>query len=199
MDDLLNYNRRHGKQVDMDQPATKHDLIMAVWEGLDCASVGARELKQIQRAVGQRFGAGAVDSPAALARMLADEGALLRHPEILECDARWRARRLSEPAAIQLSFGSLSEAAQSMVELERLRRELSKSGDARVLRELRDAIGQHRGACLLIVESPVLTQAERAEASEIVSWFDVWLRTPELFTDWLELRRAAPEFRERFE
>jgi len=186
-------------QLDMDQPTTKHDLVMAVWEGLDCVSVGAHELKQIQRAVAQRFGAGAVDSPAALARILADEGALLRHPEILECDAQWRARRLSEPVANQLSFGSLSEAAQSMVELERLRRELAKNGDTGALRELRDAIAQHRRACLLIAESPVITQAERAEASEIVGWLDVWLRTPELFADWLELRRAAPEFRAQFE
>jgi len=172
---------------------------MTVWEGLDCVSVGSPELKQIQRAVAQHFGTGAVDSPATLARVLADEGAILRHPEILECDAQWRAKRLSESTVSQLSFAGLTEAAQSMIELERLRRERSRSGDAHALREMRDAIIQCRQACLLIAGSPVLTEIERAEASEIVNWFDVWLRTPELFADWLELRRVSPEFLERFE
>ena len=53
---------------------TKHDLIIEVWEYLDCESVGARELEQIQQALGERFGAGALQSPASIARTVADEG-----------------------------------------------------------------------------------------------------------------------------
>jgi len=53
----------------------RHDLIVEVWEDLDCESVGARELEQIQRALREKFGAGALTSPASIARTVADEGA----------------------------------------------------------------------------------------------------------------------------
>jgi hypothetical protein len=51
---------------------TKRDLIIEVWEALDCESVGTDELEQIQQVLRQRFGAGAVESPAAIARVVAD-------------------------------------------------------------------------------------------------------------------------------
>ena len=76
---------------DRSKARTKAELIIEVWEHLDCESVGAKELEAIQRAVRDRFGAGAVASPASIARTLADEGAVLRHPEVIECDASWRA------------------------------------------------------------------------------------------------------------
>jgi len=34
---------------------TKHDLIIEVWEYLDCESVGARELEEIQQALGEKL------------------------------------------------------------------------------------------------------------------------------------------------
>ena len=69
---------------------TKHDLMIEVWEYLDCESVGAKELERIAEVVRERFGEGAADSPATVARLLADEGAELRHAEVLEIDVRWR-------------------------------------------------------------------------------------------------------------
>src|ERR1700682_5847532 len=73
---------------------TKRDLIIEVWEALDCESVGARELDQIQQVLHERLGAGAIESPAAIARVVADEGAALRHPEVFECDLKWRGGEL---------------------------------------------------------------------------------------------------------
>ena len=40
---------------------TKRDLIIEVWEALDCESVGARELDQIQQVLRKELGAGAVE------------------------------------------------------------------------------------------------------------------------------------------
>ena len=71
---------------------TKHDLMIEVWEHLDCETVGARELEEIERAVRERFGDGAVESPVRVARLLADEGAELRHAEVLELDTRTSCR-----------------------------------------------------------------------------------------------------------
>src|SRR5438270_11000439 len=74
---------------------TKRDLMIEVWEHLDGGTVGARELEAVAEAVRERFGEGAVESPAAIARLLADEGAELRHSEVQQ--ARYR-RGASAPA-----------------------------------------------------------------------------------------------------
>ena len=39
---------------------------------------------------------------------------------------------------------------------------------------------------------------KREEKKEISEWFRIWLETPDAFFDWLEVRKAAPEFRDKF-
>src|SRR6185369_15678162 len=95
---------------------TKRDLIIEVWEFLDCESVGDAELQQIQQALRARFGEGATESPAAIARVVADEGAQLRYPEVFECDRKWREENLSRSTfAEELDFSNLSSAFTSVV------------------------------------------------------------------------------------
>lgn len=172
--------------------------MIAVWESLDCESVGAAELEQIQRAVAARFGEGAVESPAWLARVLADEGAVLRHPEVLDADATWRKRKLSSITTTDLDFSTLSAAAASMNELERLRNSLASAGDDRGLRQLRETALRNKAERLLLARSSIISESERNVAKEIAGWLDVWLSSSELFKDWLDLRLASPEYRERF-
>lgn len=40
--------------------------------------------------------------------------------------------------------------------------------------------------------------AKRQEKQEIANWFRIWLETPELFADWLELRKTSEDFRRLF-
>ena len=63
---------------------SKDDLVIEVWEKLDCESVGRDELEAITEAVLGLFGEAAVDTPMTLARKLVDEGAELRHSEVME-------------------------------------------------------------------------------------------------------------------
>ena len=56
---------------------TKTDLIIEVWEKLDCESVGAKEIEAIETVVRDRFGYGAVESPMIIARLLALHSASL--------------------------------------------------------------------------------------------------------------------------
>src|SRR3982074_873501 len=100
---------------DRSSARTKDELIIEIWEQLDCESVGAKELEAIQGAVRDRFGAGAVESPASIARTLADEGAVLRHPEVIECDAGWRERGFQQSLLPEtVNFDGLNEAADSI-------------------------------------------------------------------------------------
>src|SRR4028118_536044 len=90
---------------------TKYDLIMEVWEALDCESIGRAELEAIEEAVRGRFGEGALETPMTLARMLADEGAELRHHEILALDVERRTEDAYGAAFRNLvKFGDFAQA-----------------------------------------------------------------------------------------
>jgi hypothetical protein len=176
---------------------TKRDLIIEVWEALDCESVGARELEQIQQVLAERLGTGAVESPAAIARVVADEGAALRHPEVFECDLKWREQRLSVTSN-SLDFSSLKTALESFAEVESRRLEVAEQKDAAALQRLREVITAARQDSLLITRSKIVAEQQRAEAKEVSEWLRIWLIAPELFRDWLDLRMRSAEFRKRF-
>lgn len=174
---------------------TKQDLIIEVWEALDCESVGARELTQIQKVIRQRFGAGTVDSPASIARTLADEGAVLRHPEVLSLDSEWRERELS--ALIppdELDFTGLAEASASIKKLDTLRRRFEQNGEPQQLGRLREMTLSIKQDALVVARSKTVERQRRLEAREIAQWLTVWLQSPDLFEDWLNLRKRSPEF-----
>jgi hypothetical protein len=176
---------------------TKRDLIIEVWEALDCESVGALELEQIQQVLAERLGAGAVESPAAIARVVADEGAALRHPEVFECDLKWREEKLSVTSH-SLDFSSLKSALESFSEVESRRREVEEQKDAAALHRLREVITAARQDLSLIARSKIVAEPQRADAKEVSEWLRVWLVAPELFRDWLDLRMRSAEFRKRF-
>src|SRR5713226_7226059 len=156
------------------QTQTKHDVIIEVWESLDCESVGADELKEIQRVTREKFGAGAVESPAAIARALSDEGAVLRHPEVLECDARWREQNSGEAIFTEaLNFGDLAESLESIQKLERWRSKLSFDSDEPGLRRLRAAVRKIREDCLLVARSEIVDESKRVVAAEIAQWLGI--------------------------
>jgi len=178
---------------------TRQDLIIEVWEALDCESVGARELKQIQQTLFEQFGEGAAASPAAIARTVADEGAVLRHPEVFECDRKWREENLSRAAfAEELDFSNLSCAFTSAVKLEEKRIELQAGSEAEALQDLRDSVTALSKDLSLRAHSKILDEEQKAQLKEVSHWLVVWLQSPELFSDWLDLRRRSPEFREKF-
>lgn len=179
---------------------TKRDLMIEVWEHLDCESVGAKELEEIERAVRERFGEGAVESPVRMARTLADEGAELRHAEVLELDAQ---RRAADPYEAMfrnvLKFADFKQAASSLRNLENLRRQFARTRDQQGLRRVRETALKGKQRAQMIAGNRNVDQRKRAEKAEIAQWFTIWLEQPEIFQDWLELRQRSREFRERFQ
>lgn len=184
---------------------TKGELAVEAWNRLRRVPVGEPELREIQRMIAKRFGDGAVDSPASIARMLADEGAELRHPEVIEFDARWRQAQIEKSSADSSIFDRFDAArplrlrqAEALIKkLERLRKKFERAGDEQAMRSLRDEAVNARNE----LQSPAsegLDQKVRGEQIEIVGWLSVWIRTPKLFVEWLELRKRSTDFRQRF-
>ena len=177
---------------------TRQELIIEVWEALDCESVGERELLAIQDELHKTLGAGAVESPASIARVVADEGAVLRHPEVLHCDTRWRTRSLALIPPQQLDFSSLLAAAASLKKIDELLLKAQAENNEQTLRELREVAIQAGREAQLVARSRIVGEHERKVSREIVEWIRVWLQQPELFDDWLSLRQRSPEYRKKF-
>jgi hypothetical protein len=183
----------------------RRDLIVSEWRRLGTVSIGTAELNRIQQAIGEVFGQHAIESPATIARELAHEGAELRHPEIIECDAHWREAKINNRLktfdkvnALQAAEPLRLKQAESLIEqLEQLRDQFEQTGDDQTA-ELRALAVDARRAALSRAKDASLQIAVRHEQSEIAEWLMVWLETPNLFLQWLELRKSSPAFKERF-
>ena len=174
----------------------KTDLMIEVWEKLDCESVGSSEIEAIETVVRDRYGDSAVDAPVVIARLLADEGAVLRHSEILEMDVK---RRLNSPYDAMfrnlVRFSTFDEAESSLRNLENLRKKLDSDGDAEGLRRVRDAaLSAKEEARRLAAETP----RDRKFFEEISEWFTIWMQAPEVFEPWVRARRGSALFAREF-
>lgn len=164
--------------------STKEQFIVQVWDEMGQDVVVAAELIAIQQALTKRFGP---MSPAAIARVLAEDGVRLGHPEILQADSRWREHN-SLFTADELTLESVADAVRLMEKITRLQYEES----------VRQSVRQLKPELDLVAKSPETPRNQRELASEVAQWLTVWLQNPQIFAQWLDLRRATPEFQERF-
>lgn len=167
----------------------KEQLIVELWTEMGKESVGAAEIESIQQVLLERLGARGRESPAAIARTLADNGARLQHPQILETDVRWREREVfAQFLTEELDFQTIA-AATAWIE---------KLGALEQPPELRRFVLEVKAELDLLAASKRISPGERDVATEVAHWLTVWLQNPPIFADWLALRRQSPEFRERF-
>jgi hypothetical protein len=177
---------------------TKDDLIIEVWEALDCESVGASEILAIEKEVQSVFGENSLDLPMRVARKLADEGAVLRHSEILEIDSRKRADTPLEVFLDSLFVNqNLGTTLTSLRQLEAARTRIG-ADDKSVVKKLRDcAIKAKDYAQKLSFDEKQVAQM-RLEADESAEWIKLWLDSPAVFENWISLRLNSEEFKRLF-
>jgi len=183
----------------MFESRNRTDLIIEVWEKLDCESVGSKEIVAIENAVRERFGPAALDSPMVIARLLADEGAELRHSEIMELYLQ-RASEKPRNIVIEELFdlSDLDTLHSSLINAERMRRSLLSQNDNSRLRSLRNkAIEMKKTAASKSVDMRRSEDVRRVQA-EAASWITLWLQSPELFENWVKLRQSSEEFKRTF-
>lgn len=149
---------------------SKQQLIVECWEQMCKESAGASELAAIQEAIAAHFGSGQMMSPASIARILADHGVQLRHPEVLEADRGWREQ--------QTKFAPEDLTSDKFAFMERLER-----GDFEA-ESVRETVRQLKG------ELELVAGTGHELAKEYVLWLTVWLQNPAIFREWVVLRRA---------
>lgn len=97
-----------------------------------------------------------------------------------------------------LAFHDLPSAEQSLLKLDGILREYSSSGDRRGVAMVHSLVKKGKLRAQSIAANARVQAAKRQEKQEIANWFRIWLETPELFADWLELRKTSEDFRRLF-
>lgn len=169
---------------------TKKEAIENAWDELGSESVGARELEIIQRSLEQSLGRSAVESPAQIARTLADLGVTLRHPEVLNADLAWREAQVEVLfESSEIDFARIESAISSMERVELRRIRFLELGDDDSVENLKEYVRELKGE---------LVEGKTEVTEEAVQWLTIWLQNPEIFSDWLALRQKSPEFIRKF-
>lgn len=182
------------------------EIILSLWRELGSPAVGESELTRLRQGLAEVFGPDELPGPARIARQLAQEGATLRHPDIIESDARWReaqiASRMNEFGSLQVTNTGvplrLSQAAAFLAGLEELRVRFVSAGDEVALADLKTFAIEARQAAKNHGQDESLSKIDREVQNEISEWLRVWLETPNLFAQWLELRQTSTAFKEKF-
>ena len=179
---------------------TRDDLIIEVWEKLDCENVGAAEIKAIETVLMDKYGESAIESPMVVARLLADEGAELRHSEVMNLYLERAADRPYDGAFRNIvRIDDLKSTLASIRNLENLRRKYLQENDKQGLRLIRETAQRVKQTAAETAKKKNLDETARSLNAEISQWFIVWLETPEVFESWVTLRERSPDFIAKFD
>jgi hypothetical protein len=93
-----------------------------------------------------------------------------------------------------LSFNDIARAEDTLRKLEALRQRFRSAGDNKGIEYCRLVARLGRRRAELIGRNVRVNANKRLQKREISTWFGIWLETPNLFEDWLALRKKSDEF-----
>jgi hypothetical protein len=97
-----------------------------------------------------------------------------------------------------LHFKTLEDAEVSIMRLDELMRKFRAKGEQAAAERVLNVgrLGKRRAE--MIARNHKVEAQKRAEKQEIANWFRIWLETPDVFFDWLDVRKQSPEFQAKF-
>ena len=97
-----------------------------------------------------------------------------------------------------LHFKTLGDAEVSLMRLDELLRRFKLHGEKAAAERVLEVARLGKRRAEMISRNHKVEAHKRAEKEEISNWFRIWLENPDAFFDWLEVRKQAPDFREKF-
>lgn len=171
---------------------TRRELILEVFDAAGCDEISAELVELINERLRVVYGRGSAATPGYIARVLVDAGRqILYNSEPVELEP-------SLSPLEPLPFETLGEAEQSIFLL------AERYSHAVAIDDLKSAVRCKHIAEMaklrarLIASNECVDDEVRAVREEIAFWLELWLVTPNLFADWLQLRKASSLFQERF-
>ena len=175
----------------------KRAMVLDIYDREAMGDVTAREIAIINQALIAEYGEGGAMEPGEIARILVSEDLPVRFEQIFRM-ATLRERYENLFSALP-GWTTLEEAEHSIYQLDQHYRHFAQRGDKTGVRYARQAALQGKAETTKAASDNRNDTHRRLEQAEIVQWLTVWLQTPTLFAQWLELRRATAEFRRCFE
>ncbi len=173
---------------------TKKELILEIARELAVPRFTPAEVEQIRRQLVARLGAAGKTSSDYIAGVLETAGMRIVWSTKADTEGQYE-----EEFQDLLHFANLEEAEMCIMRLDELHRKFQQEKErAAVERVLEVASGLGRRRAEMIARNHKVEPEKRAEKEEIMMWFKVWLETPDAFFDWLEARKASPDFQLRF-
>jgi hypothetical protein len=173
---------------------TKKQLIVELAQELGAKRITAAELEQVRRQLITRLGAlEGKTSADYIASVLTAAGMRVVLSDRTDTEGRYE-----EEFHDLLHFATLTEAEMCLMRLDELLRKFRAEGERAAAERVLEVARLGRRRAEMIARNPKVDAQKRAEKEEIVQWFIIWLETPDAFFDWLEVRKRAPEFVERF-
>jgi hypothetical protein len=172
---------------------TKKALILEAARDLGIEKWSAAEIDQLRRKLIAEHGEEGKCTNEYITEVLKSMGWKVELTEREEAEERFE-----EEFEDILHFKTLQDAEVSLTRLDELLRRFrahhEKAAVERVLEIAR--LGKRRAE--MISHNRKVEERRREEKKEIAEWFRIWLETPDAFFEWLEVRKATPEFREKF-
>ncbi|MDX2044630.1 MAG: hypothetical protein SF097_25695 [Acidobacteriota bacterium] len=176
---------------------TKQQLVLEIYDREAMGEVTAAEIEIINRTLIAEYGEGGAMEPAEIASILNQEELPIRFDQIFRMDSPTEKyeqifRRLN-------GCGSLNEAEMTLRRVDELYGQFQQAGDKTGMRFARQAAMRLKQQTTELSQSPKLSELRRIELGEIAQWATIWLQTPGVFAQWLELRKASAVYKTLFQ
>ena len=177
----------------MDALKTKKALILEAARELSIEKWTTAEVDQLRRKLIAEHGEAGKSGNDYIADVLKSMGWKVQLTEREEAEERFE-----EEFEDILHFKTLKDAEVSITRLDELLRRFRAHGETAAVERVLEIARLGKRRAEMISRNRKVEAHKREEKKEIAEWFRIWLETPDSFFDWLEVRKAAPEFVHKF-
>jgi hypothetical protein len=174
----------------------KKQIILEYYRARDLKLIAAQEIQAIEVELRRHLGSTGRISRSYIANVLRQAGAQVDYED------RYSDPSMQEPYASRLKgllrFSDFVSTEASIQKLDAIYKEYRALADRVGTGLVRSLVLKGKERAGSLAANRRVRPEKRQEKQEIARWFGVWLETPELFFDWLELRKSSPEFHRLF-
>ena len=171
-----------------EQP-TKKQQILQIARALGAKKFTPAEIEQVRRRLIANHGEEGKTSADYIAAVLEEAG--LRVVLSKKADTQGL---YEEQFHDLLHFSTLDEAEMCIVQLDELLRKFREEAEPAAAERVLEVGRLGRRRAEMIAHNRKVEPHKRAEKEEIARWFALWLATPDIFFDWLEVRKQSSEY-----
>ena len=172
---------------------TKKKVILEIARELAAPRFSPAELEQIRRQLVTRLGTAGRTSAEYIAGVL--ESAGMRVVRSTKADTQGQ---YEEEFHDLLRFATLADAEMCIMRLDELYRKFREEKESAAAERVLEVARLGRRRAEMIARNHKVDPDKRAAKEEIMQWFKIWLDMPSAFFDWLDARKASPDFQNRF-